>query len=110
MKKTLIILGIIFGVIILVFVGCSALFVGGVNQAAKDMEKSDNAPGGPNNPLKITVGKPFEVGGFKYAAGWTLGADALGDMEVKGLKVTNERDKKDSALVEIKLWKGTEVL
>ena len=31
-------------------------------------------------------------------------------MTVKGLKVTNNRRDKDSAIVEIKIWNGTEVL
>ena len=60
--------------------------------------------------MAITEGKAFEVDGFNYAAGWSIGKDALGDLDVKGLKVTNNRDDTDSALVEIKVWKGTEVL
>ena len=65
---------------------------------------------GHRQPADDQQGKAFEVDGFKYAAGWSIGKDALGDLDVKGLKVTNNRDDKDSALVEIKLWKGTEVV
>lgn len=67
-------------------------------------------PGGPDNPLKITEGKGFEVSGFNYSDGWKLTDDGLGGVGVEGLKVTNNRDKKDSALVEIKFMKGSEVL
>ena len=43
--------------------------------------------------MTITEGKAFEVDGFNYTAGWSLGKDALGDLDVKGLKVTNHRDR-----------------
>ena len=87
-----------------------ALVVGGANEVANSIEEDANKPGGTDNPLAITEGKPFEVDGFNYAAGWSIGKNALGDVDVKGLKVANNRDSSDSALVEIKLWKGTEVL
>ncbi len=90
--------------------GCAALVGGAANEISKGIEADANKPGGTDNPMTITQGKPFEVDGFDYAAGWSLGTDALGDLDVKGLKVTNNRDTKDSALVEIKLWRGTEVV
>ncbi|MBD3924532.1 hypothetical protein IEZ26_07875 [Nocardioides cavernae] len=89
--------------------GCTALVGGAANEISKSIEEDANKPGGTDNPMPINEGKPFEVDGFKYAAGWSIGKDALGDLDVKGLKVTNNRDDKDSALVEIKLWQGTEV-
>ena len=79
-------------------------------RSASPSRRTPTRPGGTDNPLTITEGKAFEVDGFNYAAGWKIGNDALGDLDVKGLKVTNNRDDKDSALVEIKVWKGTEVL
>ena len=90
--------------------GCMALVIGGANEISKSIEEDANKPGGTDNPMPITEGKAFEVDGFNYAAGWSLGKDALGDVDIKGLKVTNNRDTSDSAIVEIKLWKGTEVL
>ena len=90
--------------------GCAALVGGAANEVSKSIEADANKAGGTDNPLTIEQGKAFEVDGFKYAAGWSIGKDALGDLDVKGLKVTNNRDDKDSALVEIKLWKGTEVV
>ena len=104
----------IFLILILVtglgIAGCTALVGGAANEISKSIEEDANKPGGTDNPMTITEGKPFEVDGFDYAAGWSLGKDGLGDLDVKGLKVTNNRDDKDSALVEIKLWKGTEVV
>src|SRR5690606_4996204 len=110
MKKVLIAIGVI---LILCIGGCLAVTVAFVHEVDKEVtkaEEKDNEPGGPNNPLEIKPGEAFEVSGFEYAPGWTLGADAIGSIEIKGLKVTNNRDKKDSAIVEIKLWRGNEVL
>jgi hypothetical protein len=101
---------ILAGLFILVVGGCAALVGGAANEVSKDIKADANKPGGTDNPLTITPGNAFEVDGFKYAAGWKIGKDALGDVEVTGLKVTNARGKKDSSLVEIKFFKGTEVL
>ncbi|NLE81914.1 MAG: hypothetical protein GX610_20490 [Rhodococcus sp.] len=104
-----VILGIII-VLILIVGGCVA-FIGGVaNEVSDDIKSEAEKPGGTNNPLTIVAGQAFEVDGFNYADGWSLGAGPLGDIEVSNLKVTNNRDDRDSALVEIKLWSGTEVL
>ncbi|RJS46464.1 DUF4190 domain-containing protein [Nocardioides cavernaquae] len=81
-----------------------------IDDSIEKSDAKDKEPGGPDNPLTITPGKAFEVSGFSYAAGWTLGRDVLGDIDVSGLKITNNRDEKDGAFVEIKFWKGTEVL
>jgi hypothetical protein len=112
-KKKHTVRNVLLGIVLLSFLfvgGCLALIAGGANEVSKSIAKDANKPGGTDNPLTITAGKAFEVDHFDYAAGWTIGKDALGDINVKGLKVTNNRDSKDSALVEIKLWKGTEVL
>lgn len=90
--------------------GCMALIGGAANEVSKSIEEDANKPGGTNNPLTISPGKPFEVDGFNYAAGWKVTKNAFGDAEIKGLKVTNNRDDRDSSLVEIKFWKGSEVL
>jgi hypothetical protein len=50
------------------------------------------------------------VNGFSYKAGWKASPDAIGSVDVHNLRVTNHRKKKDSALVDIKFWKGTEVV
>ena len=90
--------------------GCTALVVGGLGAAGKAIEEDANKAGGTDSPLQIEQGKAFEVDGFDYSDGWSLGTDPLGDMTVKGMKVTNNRDDKDSAIVAIKVWNGTEVL
>ena len=95
---------------ILLFAGCAALVGGAANEVSKSIEENDNKAGGANNPMEITAGEAFEVDGFNYAAGWSVGKDALDDTEVTGLKVTNNREDRDSALVEIKFMKGTEVV
>ena len=105
--KILLIVGLLF---LLTVVGCVALIGGAANEASKSIEKDEKKAGGTNNPLTITPGQAFEVDGFNYAAGWRVGKDALDDLAIKGLKVTNNREDRDSALVEIKFFRGTEVL
>lgn len=95
------------------FVGCSVLLVAAVDEFDKSIkasEKKDAAPGGPDNPLKIGEGKAFEVSGFNYQSGWKVQEDVLGSVEIAGLKVENNREDKDLALVEIKFMKDNEVL
>lgn len=102
--------------VLLVLIGLAVLGVGGcfavvgmaANEVSDSIEKDANKSGGTDNPKTITPGKAFEVDGFNYAAGWRL-VDNFG-LDVKGLKVTNNRSEKDSAIVEIKLWRGSEVL
>lgn len=101
---------VIAGIMVLGIGGCTVATVAFVNEVDKAIEESDNEVGGPNNPMEIAEGEAFEVRGFEYAAGWTVGKDMVGDVDIKGLKVTNNRDRSDSALVEIKFWTGTEVL
>jgi len=93
--------------------GCLALVGGAANEVSKSIDKEeakDQEPGGPDNPLTIEEGEKFSVSGFDYAAGWKIADDGLGSVDIKGLKVTNNRDDKDSALVEIKFMQGNEVL
>ena len=97
-----------FGVISVI--GLLAVCGAGANEVAKSIDQNANKAGGDSNPMVITEGKAFEVDGFNYSKGWSLGKDVLGDLNIKGLKVTNNRDNIDSALVEVKVWKGTEVL
>lgn len=105
-------LGFIAALVLLVG-GCMALIGSAANEVDKSIkaeEAKDAEPGGPDNPLTIEPGKKFSVLGFDYAAGWKVGTDEIGDAEVTGLKVTNNRDEKDGAIVEIKFMKGNEVV
>jgi hypothetical protein len=105
---------IIFGVLFVLFVGgCFAVIAVTANEVDNvidDAIEADQQPGGPDSPLEITEGEAFEVNGFDYAAGWGVQGDSLGFIEITELKVTNNRDEADSAIVEIKFWSGTEVL
>lgn len=103
----------ILAVFVLAIAGCVA-FLGltatVVNDAIETGQAEDAAPGGPDNPLTIVEGQAFEVSGFQYSSGWRVTEDALGDVNIEGLKVTNSRDEKDGALVEIKFMRGNEVV
>lgn len=115
-KKSHTVRNVLLGVIaafVLMIGGCLALVGGAANEISNSIdeaEKADSEPGGPDNPLTITEGEAFSVSGFDYAAGWKVTDDGLGSPDVEGLKVTNNRDDKDGALVEIKFLQGTEVL
>lgn len=104
-----VVLGIVVGSIVVVG-GCIALIGGAANEVDKELKKDANKPGGTDNPLTIVEGKAFEVDGFNYAGGWRIVKDQFGGFDIKNLKVTNNRDDRDSALIEVKFWKGTEVL
>lgn len=113
-KNTLrnVLLGII-AISLLFIAGCLALVGMAANEVGKSIDESiqnDKEPGGADNPLTIQPGEAFEVRGFDYAAGWRVGRDTFGDVDIKRLRVTNNRDERDSALVEIKFWRGNEVL
>lgn len=100
---------VILALIVLSFAGCIALLGGAVNEAdkaIKNSEAKDEEPGGPDNPLTIKEGQAFEVSGFEYKAGWKVVDDGIGDVGIEGLRVTNNRDTKDGAIVEIKFLKG----
>ena len=65
--------------------------------------------GNETNPVIIVEGKAFDVRKFSYAAGWKVTSSDFG-MELKNLKVTNNRGDRDGAFVQIKYMKGSEVL
>ena len=92
------------------FAACTAGVLGTANEVGESIESEDAQPGGPDNPLEISEGEAFEVSGFAYAEGWSISEGPMGDMVINDLKVTNNRDTKDSAIVEIKLLKGSEIL
>ena len=112
-KKSHTVRNVLLGIVLLMVLvvgGCLALVGTAANEVGKAIEENDNRAGGANNPMAIEEGKAFDVAGFKYANGWKLSKDFGGYVKVSGLKVTNNRKDKDSALVEIKFWKGKEVL
>jgi hypothetical protein len=100
---------IIFGVLILLFVGGCVAIVAVVSNEVENAV-NDDTPGGPNNPLTIEPGESFEVAGFEYAEGWTLGPDAAGFVSVEGLTVHNGRGKADQAWVTISVLLDDAVL
>jgi hypothetical protein len=100
---------IVFGVLFLLLVG-GCVAVGVVVSNKVDDVVNDDSLGGPNNPMTIEPGQAFEVNGFEYAAGWTLGPDAGGLLAVQGLTVHNDRGKTDQAWVTISVLQDDVVL
>ncbi len=112
------------GLVMVLIVGsCVAMVASAGNEVSKALESAStelegtdtgtttgtDGSGDENNPVEITEGAAFDVRDFSYAAGWKVTDSGFG-MEIEGLKVTNNRGEKDSAIVDIKFWKGTEVL
>lgn len=91
------------------FAACSAGVIGTADEVSKSIEAEESESGGVNNAVTITEGKAFEVRGFDYAEGWEV-TEEYDMVDITGLKVTNNRTEKDSALVDIKFMKGSEVL
>jgi len=111
-KKSHTLRNILIGVLVLFFLlvgGCMAIVGMAANEVDKSIKKGESEAGGTENPIAITVGKPFEVRGLNYQDGWGL-KNAFGSMEVTKLRVENNRKDSDAALVEIKVWKGKEVV
>ncbi len=101
---------IVFAVLFLLGVGGCVALVALVGSEVNDTINDDTL-GGPNRPLTITEGQPFEVDGFEYAAGWAIAdGQVTGLFEVTGLKVTNHRGKADRLNVQISLLQDGEVL
>lgn len=101
---------IIVAVIIIGAVSCIAITGKAVDEVDKSIKAEQTESGGTNNPVTIEEGKAFEIRQFNYADGWTIVDSDLGGVEIRDLKVTNNRDDADAAFVEIKFMKGTEVL
>lgn len=78
-------------------------------KAAEQPKVDPDDIGNEANPVTIVEGKAFDVRKFAYAAGWKVTSSDFG-MELKNLKVTNNRDDRDGAFVQIKYMKGSEVL
>jgi hypothetical protein len=67
--------------------------------------------GGPDFPLALVAGEAFEVAGFDYAAGWTLGADPdSGAVQLTGLRLTNDRDGAERLAATVRLVDGNIVV
>ncbi len=111
-------------VLVLGFGSCIAIVATAGNEVSKALDSvstdlgtsaPDSTPGtsdgsgDQDNPVVINEGKAFDVREFAYAKGWKIDNSDFG-LSIKNLKVTNNRADKDAALVDIKFWKGTEVL
>ena len=92
-------------VLVVVLVGVAAL------GARRDGGGAAEVPGGPDLPLALTEGQAFEVDGFDYAAGWTLGADpGTGTVQLLGLRLTNHRDGAERLAATVRLVDGNVVV
>lgn len=92
------------------FAACTAGVFSAAEEVSKSIEAEESESGGRNMAVDVTEGDAFEVRGFDYAEGWTVEKDVFGWTAVEGLKVTNNRERPDTALVDLKLMKGSEIL
>ena len=105
---------LIIGAIVLLlcfggFAACTAGVIGSADEVVKSIEEGESESGARAAPVTITEGEAFEVRGFDYAGGWTVGEE-FDTIELEDLKVTNNRDDADSAIVEIKFMSGSEIV
>lgn len=105
---------LIVGFVVLVlccggFAACTAGVFEAADEVSKSVEAEESESGGTKNAVEITEGEAFDVRGFDYAEGWSV-SEQYDMVEINDLKVTNNREDSDSALIDIKFMKGSEVL
>lgn len=106
------ILVVVFVVLVLCcggFAACTAGVFEAADEVSKSVEADESESGGVKNAVDVTEGEAFEVRGFDYAEGWSV-SEQYDLVEITDLKVTNNRDDQDGAIVEIKFMKGDEIL
>lgn len=106
-RKTLwIILGIIFGLMILTCGGCLAVtgaFFNEVDKAIEEEEKNDE-------PTEVEPGAAFEHDDYEIDAGWRIAEDEFGDYTLDGLRITNTSDDARAPWLDFTVYKGNELL
>lgn len=105
-KKIWIILGVLFGLMILICGGCLAvggLWANEVDKALKEEEANDT-------PTEVAEGRAFEHDDYAAGAGWKIKTDVLGSFTITGLKVVNGADEPRSPFLTVRVYDGSEVL
>lgn len=106
-RKTLwIILGIIFGLMILLCGGCLAVTGVFFNEVENSIEKEEEL----DKPKEIEVGAEFEHDDYKADAGWSIVDDGIGDFTIENLKITNDSDDERTAFLAFTVYRGTELI
>jgi hypothetical protein len=112
-SPALVALAVIGGLIVLFCGGCLAftdVIITNEDGGSADSGQGLVDPGTADDLVEITPGVAFEVDGMAYAAGWSIQRDDVGDLVLKKLRVTNNRDEPDQLNVEIRLWRGFDLL
>jgi hypothetical protein len=97
---------IIVAVLVVLFCGGSivgiALLIGKAGDSIEDAFNTDYR-GSENDPIEVEEGESFEIRGFEYDDGWTVGPDDTGSglVEIAGLAATNNRDDGESYTVSL---------
>ena len=91
------------------FAACTAGAFEVADEASKSIEADESESGGVANAVEVTEGEAFEVRGFDYAEGWSV-REQYDMVEINDLKVTNNRDDQDGAIVQIKFMQSDEIL
>lgn len=89
---------LIVGAVVLLF--CGGLFALGVVFFNNIDDAFDpDYRGSENDPISVEEGEAFSIRGFDYDEGWTVSSTPAGDVEIAGLRGTNNRDDEDSESV-----------
>ena len=104
LKKFLIFVAVMGGLMIAGIGGCAALVGGAANEIDKEMK----AEAALDRPVDVTEGAAFEHDGYAFAKGWTIAPDQFGDLTLKGLTVANESHEgaEDTPMLTFTLWDG----
>ncbi len=93
---------------VLVVLFCGGAIVGVVvlfNKAGDAVENAFDTdyPGSSNDPVEVEEGEAFEIRGFEYEEGWTVGEEESGSglVVIDGLAATNNRDDGESYSVSL---------
>jgi hypothetical protein len=76
-----------------------------------ELEESTNEEKKNDTPTQVKEGASFVHDDFGVSKGWKVSKDALGLVEISGMKVTNKSDEdRRDALLTFRLYKGKDVL
>ncbi|MEH3033629.1 MAG: hypothetical protein PGN07_06240 [Aeromicrobium erythreum] len=82
-----------------------AYLVGRTADGVKNVVENSKASG-PAKPVTVQEGAAFEIDGYRYAAGWKVSADELGDLQITDLEATNQGNVVSSPSISITFLSG----
>lgn len=108
------------GIIVASVVGAIVLFCGGaiglvvwaIESTQDAIDDARNQSGGRDNPIEVTLGEEFDIGGMEFQEGWSLDPTSTSSTSIQDLRVENNREDEDpdSVSITVKFLQGDEIL